>query len=115
MSWQWNGRLKIAKAGLKSVLKPGFRSHHQMERWRCPEQAAGSREWQRIVLSSCVYVYISTGICLPRSRDGDAIIPCSTTLGLCGPVLALIGHCWPLCTFIDLHWLLCNKNKIKDL
>src|ERR1700678_249668 len=76
MSWQWNGRLKIAKAGLKSVLKPGFRSHHQMERWRCPEQAAGSREWQRIVLSSCVYAYISTGICLPRSRDGDAIIPC---------------------------------------
>jgi hypothetical protein len=64
MSWHWNGRLKIAKTGLESVLKPRFCSHHQMERWRCPEQVAGSREWQRIVLSSSIYVYIAMGIYL---------------------------------------------------
>ena len=58
MSWQWSGRLKIAKTGLENVLKPGFRSHHQMERWRCPELVAGSREWQRVdAIKSCLCVH----------------------------------------------------------
>src|SRR5271168_651440 len=42
-----------------------------------PEQVAGSREWRRIVLSSYLYAYMAMGIYLRRSRDGDAIIPCS--------------------------------------